>query len=286
VFAGQKTSPTAQIHSPTGTAPLVASQTITGPTAPAVTLQPPASTATQAPTIIYYTIIVPPATPTRTPTPAPGRPGPSVSAAYLSSAPVLDGSWEEWNTTAYPATFVVFGRDDWAGAADLEASYRVGWDASFLYLAVKVIDDAYVQNTTGPDLYKGDSLDLLLDTDLLGDFNSTSLSSDDFQLGISAGSPTPGNASEAFLWFPKDLSGSRPKIIVGSQSGGGLYRIEAAIPWSVLGVAPSAGRRLGFALSVSDNDNPAANVQQSMVSNTSGRRLLNPTTWGELTLVQ
>jgi len=32
------------------------------------------------------------------------------------------------------------------------------------------------------------------------------------------------------------------------------YLVEAAIPWSVLGVTPYGGLSMGFALSISDND--------------------------------
>jgi hypothetical protein len=60
--------------------------------------------------------------------------------------------------------------------------------------------------------------------------------------------------------------------------------VELRIPWSVLQVTPSKGMRLGFLLSVSDNDEVSANVQQSMVSNAPKRVFTNPTTWGELVL--
>ena len=74
------------------------------------------------------------------------------------------------------------------------------------------------------------------------------------------------------------------KITIAAVGGDELYRIEAAIPWSVFGVTPSVNSHFGFALSVSDNDDTGTNVQQSMASSASTRKLTDPTTWGELVL--
>ena len=48
--------------------------------------------------------------------------------------------------------------------------FMVGWDTSNLYLAVEVIDEDYEQNTGGVNLFKGDSLEILLDTNIAADF--------------------------------------------------------------------------------------------------------------------
>ncbi len=208
------------------------------------------------------------------------------SATFLSTAPTLDGVWDEWKTTAYPARAVVYGSDEHDGKEDLEGSYRIGWDNTYLYLAVKVIDDIYAQNASGADIYKGDSIELLLDTNLEGDLTSTSLSSDDYQLVVSPGKPDPDDPKEAYLYYPSNVAGERPQVKIAAEGGDGLYRVEIAIPWSMYGITPASGQRYGFAVSVSDNDNEGSNVQQSMVSNVSGRSLTNPTTWALLTLVK
>jgi hypothetical protein len=231
------------------------------------------------------TITNTPVPPTVVAIPIPQRLGGSFAANYLSVAPVIDGNWDEWNTTQYPIGAIVFGRSNWTDAADLEGAFRIGWDYTYLYIAVKVKDDTYVQNATGQDIYKGDSLEILLDTDLYGDFYVTSLSPDDYQLGISPGKPDTSGAKEAFLWFPNSIAGSRPSVLIGSIGGSGLYRVEARIPWSVLGVSsPGLGAHYGFVISVSDNDNASSNVQQSLVSSDPNRVLTNPTTWGEVVL--
>jgi hypothetical protein len=65
-----------------------------------------------------------------------------------------------------------------------------------------------------------------------------------------------------------------------------MYRIEARIPWSVFGINPSNGMKLGLAVSVSDNDDTTKNVQQTMASSAPNRSLVDPTTWGEIVLTK
>jgi hypothetical protein len=227
--------------------------------------------------------------PTNTPTSAATatavpRAASSVKAPYLSKAPTLDGVWDEWDTKAYPAKFIVYGKDKIDGDQDLEGSYRIGWDSTYLYLAVKVIDDKYAQNASGQDLYKGDSIELLLDANLWGDYYSQQLSSDDFQLVISPGKPDPDDPKEAYLYFPSGSAGTRSDVKIAAVGGDGLYRVEAAIPWSMFGINPSVGQQFGFAVSISDNDNDDKNEQQSMASMDALRSLVDPTTWAVLTL--
>jgi hypothetical protein len=217
-----------------------------------------------------------------TATSIPGR-GAVYTAAFLKNGIDVDGVWDEWTSKAYPMKSVVYGKSNWTGEEDLEGSFRVGWNSSYLFIAVKVRDDKYEQHTSGADLYKGDSIELLLDTNLYDDFYTTSLSADDYQLGISAGKNGTDDGKEAYLWYPSGKTGKKDNVNIGKSIENGLYRIEAAIPWSVLGVTPYSGMHLGFALSASDND-VSWDEQQTMVSSSATRRLTNPTTWGELIL--
>ena len=249
----------------------------------------PADTATLIPTETPTITLTPEDTLTYTPPPTltpsiPQRGGTQYVARYLNTAPTLDGDWGEWSTTQYPANSVVYGYGNWENSDDLESAFRVGWDDTYLYIAVKVRDDKYVENATGSDLYKGDSIELLLDVDLYGDFYSTVLSGDDYQLGISPGKGSTSGTREAYLWYPTGQAGSKSNVTIGALSEEGVYRVEFRVPWSVFGVSPSVNKHFGFALSVSDNDDTESNVQQTMVSSASHRTLTNPTTWGELVL--
>lgn len=253
--------------SPTNTLPAVVTATRSG-----------ASEATQpAPTAT-------PANRTPQPTVPNIRPRAQVEAKFLSAPPAIDGDWSEWKeiTQEYPANSVVFGNENRTDDADLAGSFHIGWDERNLYIAVKVRDDRYVQNGAGEALYQGDSIEILLDTRLQEDYFYNRLSPDDFQLGISPGRPDPSGTKEVFLWLPAGVAGARTGAQIATQAETGGYRMEAAIPWHFFEVTPEEGTHMGFALSVSDNDNPDQNVQQSMVSNNAERRLTDPTTWGDL----
>lgn len=257
---------------------------------------PPAITATSAP-IVLPTVTPLPASPTSLPptaTVAPTRTasiptmrsGASISASYVSQAPTIDGTLGEWNATAYLVNNVVFGANKWDNNADLSGRVMATWNESYLFLGVEVTDEDYEQNATGDNLYKGDSLEILMDTNLASDFYVDSLSPDDFQLGISPGSSSVGDDPEAYLWFPANIKGARTNIQIAAHRTSTGYTVEVAIPWNVFEMTPTGGGHYGFAFSISDNDKDGENLQQSMVSNISNRRLTDPTSWGDLTLVR
>lgn len=272
---------------------------------PTATL-PPVVTATNAPggspnPTATFTQAAPnnpggPANPTATFTQRPNptatvpgvRPRAPIRAKFLNNPPTLDGDWSEWKdlTEEYPAASLVYGNNNWTNADDLAGSFHIGWDNNYLYVAVKVRDDVYVQNATGENIFKGDSLEILFDRQLQADFYVNSLSPDDFQLGISPGRPDPSANREAYLWLPSNVAGARQGVTIAARQETGVYRVEAAIPWNVFETTPAAGAHYGFALSISDNDDANSNVQQSMVSNVSTRRLTDPTTWGDLELIR
>ena len=233
-----------------------------------------------------------PPQPTFTPLPTqsvvPHRAGSQVTAKYLTTPPIIDGNWNDWKnqTIVYSAASVVNGASHWKNPADLEGSFILGWDNNYLYLTVKVMDDLYVQNSSGACIYKGDDVELQLDTNLGADFAVSTMNNDDYQLGISAGKGTVNGPKEAYLWFPQIIKGSvTSQVGIASQGGNGVHYVEARIPWNLFGVSPFEGLRMGFALALSDNDNPVVNDWQTMASNTPGRQTLDPTTWGELVLI-
>ncbi len=265
--------------------------TVTAPAVVVITEEEPTTQPTQA-VMATSTPMVVTATATTASTLAPTatstaetiRGGQWVYAKKMTTAPTMDSVWDEWDSTKYPATYVVYGKGDWTGSEDLEASFRVAWDSDYLYVAVKVYDDKYIQDATGADLYKGDSIEILLDTNLYGDLNSAYLSGDDYQIGISPGKINIDGEKEVFRWFPSGSAGGISGAKVASSKEEGIYRVEAAIPWSAFGVSPASGKQFGFGLSVSDNDNPGEKLQQTMVSDLPYRSLVNPTTWTVLTL--
>jgi hypothetical protein len=214
------------------------------------------------------------------------RPGTSITAEYLFDTPKMDGYLSDWDLTIHPVSHVVYGESNRKDEIDLSASVMVGWDETYLYLGARVKDDVFVQNSSAEFIYLGDSVELLLDTEVSEDFYLNSLSGDDFQLGISPGSPKNNLEPEAYLWFPKTREGSREQVDIGVLRTSNGYHIEIAVPWRVFGVDPKTDQHFGFAFSVSDNDSKNKDVQQSMVSNVSTRSLTRPMTWGDLKLMK
>ena len=216
------------------------------------------------------------------------RPGGSFVAKYVTTAPVLDGTYEEWidKTEKYKLPYRVYGASKWKDQADLEGAFGAVWDNTYLYISVKVTDDSYNQRKSGEMLYKGDSVEILIDANLYGDYYVQNLGGDDFQIGLSAGNPAASINPEAYIWYPSAKKGTSTAIKMSSvfETSSNIYRVEAAIPWSLLGITPKDGLHIGFAVSISDNDSTTSDGQDTMISTTAYRNFLNPTTWGELIL--
>lgn len=222
--------------------------------------------------------------PTATPGSQDGRSlGAPITAERLTTAPTIDGDLTEWTGSATAIDQVVFGATNWTGIDDVNGQFHIGWDEQALHLGVQVIDDTFVQVSSGRNMFRGDIVELQLDANLDGDFSSAFLSSDDYQLGLNPGnfgSIPPG----AYRWYPIGLAGIPAGVTVRAVRTEDGYNLEARIPWTVVAVTPEEGDEFGFALSLSDNDRAGQALQQSMVSTVRTRKLTNPTTWGKLVL--
>ncbi len=206
--------------------------------------------------------------------------------ASLGGVPVvIDAVLNEWDLPLIDSV-----DDEVFGSTDNKARFSMKWDAEYIYLAIMVEDDIFVQETSGgANLYQGDSIEMLIDTNLKGDYCDTEIDGDDYQLGISPGflqDPTQRLPS-AYLWWPSSIAG--PKVVdiaaaftVAPDPAG--YIIEARFPWAMFGnPAHLGGEYYGWALSVSDNDHAATAHQDGMISTAPKRKVWNnPTLWGTL----
>ncbi len=223
------------------------------------------------------------------PTPTPRnslRPGPQLVAYALREPIVTDGYADDWPADLpwYDLTQVTYGFEHYQGPHDLRGRFRVAWDQDYLYLFWDVTDDVFVQTQRGALLYKGDSVEILVDTNLARDFYNRYLDVDDYQIGFSPGSP-PGQNPEAWLWYPQSLAGPVLGVRVAARPTEAGYMLEAAVPWHRLNLMPYPGLDVGFATSISDDDVPGSALQQTLISSSPFRHLTDPTTWGELLLV-
>jgi hypothetical protein len=230
------------------------------------------------------TVATTPGGPTATVNPAAGRPnGTPMNAVNLTVAPAIDGNLSDWTGVSYGVAACTYGCNLRSGDSDLSGTVFLGYDSTNLYVALQVRDDKYVQVTSGRNMYKGDDVEIQFDANLITDFTSTSLSSDDYQIGLSAGN-FGTVAPNAYRWYPRSLEGTLSAVVVKAKQVADGYTLEAKIPWTVFGMTPVSGAKYGFAVSISDDDQTDTAVQQSMVSSAATRKLLNPTTWGTLIL--
>jgi LysM repeat protein len=206
-------------------------------------------------------------------------------ASYKAVQPVIDGDLSEWGVLANTAGAIVYGAGNWSGSRDLSAAFSLGWDATNLYLAVSVRDDVHSQTQNGEGIFRGDSVEFLLDGVLQSDRQQEKLSGDDYQIGLSPGDLIAETVpAQAYLWFPDGQTGPLAAAMIAATATADGYILEASVPWDVLGIEPASGEEYRFTLSVSDNDLSGLARQQSMVSSTAARELTDPTTWDQLRL--
>lgn len=207
-------------------------------------------------------------------------------AVRLPEPPNVNGELAEWEgVPTTTSAFRVFRAAGWDGTEDLAAVWRLAWDEDHLYVAVDVEDDVHVQTQTGNQIFRGDSVEIQLDTD--PDANAASVNPDTFQIILSPGD-FGGLAPSAFRF--QGTGGGRLEdapghtVQVAAQRTAGGYQLEAAIPWRDVDVSPAAGMEFGVALNANDNDTPGTAVQEVMISSAPGRTLTDPRTWGTLRL--
>ena len=214
--------------SPTPFAPPAADVTLTAmfseteqrvPTQPPPITLGPGSSPTPSPTVVLGgATSTPVPVGSTTPISKDTRPnGSLVEAAFMDSPPTLDGDLSDWSSSTFNANQIVFGASNWTGVSDASGVYYIGWTNEALYVAIKVTDDTHVQVSSGSFVYKGDEVELQLDTNLEDDFFSNVLSSDDYQIGLS-----PGNFSnlgqESWRWYPRSTRGPLSVITIQAKS--------------------------------------------------------------------
>jgi hypothetical protein len=266
--------------------PAVVGDATVAPTAVPPESEPtPVPTMPVAPTVTLPADVAPPATLPPATLPA-ATTGGNVEAQRVSAAPQIDGDLAEWTDfPAYESAYVIHRAAGVTRAPTLRAVWRLGWDEQYLYLAVAVEDDVHVQNQTGNLIFRGDSVEIQLET--LYERRSSRIGPSNFQVILSPGD-FGALPPSAFRFRGNDLGQIRDYIghnivVVARQTAVG-YNLEAAIPWADLHHTPAAGQVLGLALNANDNDTPDTAVQEMMMSNVPTRTLTDPTSWGTLTL--
>lgn len=241
-----------------------------------------APTKTIAPTAALPTEPPPPTAvpPTAAPTAAPVVPAGGQVAAARIAAPRIDGDLSEWTgQPTYDSPFLVYWDDGWDNTNDGSVRWHLGWDDANLYIAARVTDDRHVQTQTGNQIYRGDCLEIQIDTD---GGAATSVGPREFQVNLSPGDfvtlPPSANLSQGTNAGGMFDAPGGHRITVAAQRTADGYTVEAAVPWSDLLTGPF-GQPMLIALSLDDNDRDGQAVQEAMYSNSPNRELFEPSTW-------
>jgi len=195
-------------------------------------------------------------------------------AHRTATPPTIDGRIDDW-VTRCPIPLI--GRNQLAGTADgyrwtpdnLSGIGYLMWDASNLYVAVRVRDDVHQSFTavtpSGDQLVRGDCMILGLQPARGGSPSQA------FAYYLSAAVPGGGSGKHT-LFRPADHSGGRQAghlfrdssiydMAVHTEDGTCTY--ELRIPLSELGLSPTLGTRFGLSAMLIDNDGsrePAARM--------------------------
>lgn len=175
----------------------------------------------------------------------------------------IDGDLSDWSLVPDKIVLnskdhVTFGDSTWKGPGDLSGVVQLAWRQEALYLAATVTDDTLRQTQRGSNLWKGDHIELYLDTAPDTDAGSTVFGPRQFEIGLS-----PGNFShtgdaltdikpEAYVFLPAGTSAQG--ITVAAQRTDTGYVLEASIPWTILNFKPLVGLPLAAEVGLSDTD--------------------------------
>jgi len=129
-------------------------------------------------------------------------------------------------------------------AQDLSASWRSSWDKQGLNLWVGIQDDLHVRDSA--QAWSDDSIEIYIDAD--SSRTETFDGQNDFQLTFRMKDQTVAIGKSSPVRNTRLIRHTMTKTTNG-------YRLEASIPWAMLGVWPKPGMQIGFDIQINDDDN-------------------------------
>ncbi|MNQ83314.1 Endo-1,4-beta-xylanase A precursor [compost metagenome] len=187
---------------------------------------------------------------------------PSVTANQTSTPATIDGNLNEpgWQI-ATPISKAV------SGVTYASSQFGVMWDSTYLYVGVNIVDSALYNDST--NIYDDDSFDVYIDANHNRNFTYDAFDRQ-FAFGYNdlAASEKNGN-----------LSGVSFKTLATPNG----YSLEAAIPWSNLGITPTIGMKIGFDIANNDDSNGGVRDSQTMWNGTNNN-WMNTSAFGDVIL--
>ncbi|MCF6283867.1 MAG: hypothetical protein L3K26_01565, partial [Candidatus Hydrogenedentes bacterium] len=189
----------------------------------------------------------------------------------------VDGDLGDWSGVPNVITIdqpdqAVFGAGAWTDASDMSGTVRLAWRREYLFLGVTVTDDVIAQGQRASGIWQGDHVELYIDVEPDREPERTIFGAGQFQIALSPGNfQDTGDAlvdtrPEVFCFRPRahDMSG----VLVASTQTASGWVLEAAIPWSALGVTPEQDLPLRIEVGLSDTDVSEAKQETLLTSGT------------------
>ena len=191
----------------------------------------------------------------------------------------IDGDLEDWNMVPDKIILngkdhVTYGTDKWKDKTDLSATVQLAWRPEALWMAATVTDDIFRQTQRGMNLWKGDHIELYLDTAPDTDPAQKNFGDRQFLVALSPGNfNRTGDAltdikPEIYVFLPAGTSAEGSQIAARRTPNG--YIIEAAIPWKIFNFKPQTGLPLALEAAVSDTDTQEASQGKMLTIGTVG----------------
>src|SRR5258705_5144857 len=166
----------------------------------------------------------------------------TVDANNTAGAPAINGQLSEsgWNLANSVTKTTI-------GTPNNTVTMGAMWDNTNLYVGVKVLDANLFNDSA--NLWDDDSVEIYIDAN-----NNKGATYDSFD--------------RQFVKGYNDTAlggiGSQTGVAHASAAIAGGYSVELAIPWSNLGVTPTAGMTIGFDVGNNDDDNAGARDAQAV----------------------
>lgn len=203
-------------------------------------------------------------------------------ALSKSKTTTLEAQFDQEGTAGCQARF-----PQSTAAVDFGAEVQLAYDTTNLYVSFLVHDDGFVTNSDPAKYDQGDGAQLLLKLNVDSATTPAPGREDEYQIDFLPGIAQPGDKPAATLRNLAHPAIIRPAgdIKVSASPTADGYFLEASLPWSIFATTPlQAGQKLGVVTTVSDNDTPATQQRQCLLSSNSNDNGELPQSWALLVL--
>ena len=191
--------------------------------------------------------------------------------AHTHAAPQIDGEIDaQWSRSA-TAHLIDYSGDVTTIPSNPGASWRAAWDSTSLYLLVEVSDNTPFDDSAA--IWHDDSIAIYIDPNLSRGATYDGVDDTNFYIGRNDNALSMDNDPMALA-----------NVTVATVNSASGYVKEIAIPWSELGIVPSAGLQVGLELHLNDDADGGGNDTELAWADIEDRAYDKPASFGAIVL--